>query len=60
MEEMLSYRKDAVWILQGWGENPSKELLEGVKDYKEDHILILDLYAEKIPHWQENQFHYFF
>ncbi len=56
MEEMLSYRKDAVWILQGWGENPSKELLEGVKDYKEDHILILDLYAEKIPHWQENQF----
>lgn len=52
MEEMLSCRKDVVWILQSWGNNPAVELLEGVKDYKEEHVLILDLYAEKSPNWE--------
>lgn len=51
LDAMLKNRKDAVWIIQSWGENPSKELLEGVEDKKE-HTLILDLYAEKKPRWE--------
>ncbi|MDO4380765.1 MAG: alpha-N-acetylglucosaminidase [Clostridia bacterium] len=51
LDAILKNREDAVWIIQSWGENPSKELLEGVADRKE-HTLILDLYAEKRPRWE--------
>lgn len=48
---LIKNRNDCIWIIQSWGENPSRELLEGVKD-KKDHILVLDLYAEKRPRWK--------
>ena len=51
LDGMLKNRKDSVWIIQSWGENPSRQLLEGVADRKE-HTLILDLYAEKRPRWE--------
>lgn len=51
LDAILKNRKDGVWIIQSWGENPSKELLEGVENKKE-HTLILDLYAEKKPRWE--------
>lgn len=52
MKLMLKNDKDSVWILQAWGENPSEELLKGLSDYKQ-HVLILDLYAEKRPRWKD-------
>lgn len=51
LDEMLAQNESAVWIIQSWGENPSKALLDGVRDRKE-HTLILDLYAEKKPRWE--------
>lgn len=51
LDGILKNRKDGVWIIQSWGENPSRQLLEGVADRKE-HTLILDLYAEKRPRWE--------
>ena len=51
MDSLLESNPDAVWILQSWGENPSRALLEGIAD-KKDHTLILDLYAEKKPRWE--------
>ena len=51
LDAILKNRSDAIWIIQSWGENPSKELLQGVEDRKE-HTLILDLYAEKRPRWE--------
>lgn len=51
LDSILAVRSDGVWIIQSWGENPSKELLLGVSDKKE-HTLILDLYAEKKPRWE--------
>lgn len=51
LDSILGVRPDGVWIIQSWGENPSKELLIGVSDRKE-HTLILDLYAEKKPRWE--------
>ncbi len=51
LDGILKNRSDGVWIIQSWGENPSKQLLEGVEDRKE-HTLILDLYAEKRPRWE--------
>ncbi|HVN20501.1 MAG TPA: alpha-N-acetylglucosaminidase [Dongiaceae bacterium] len=37
---MLHENPEAVWVLQGWQENPKKELLAGLA---RDHILILNL-----------------
>ena len=51
LDSILAVRSDGIWIIQSWGENPSKELLLGVSDKKE-HTLILDLYAEKKPRWE--------
>ena len=55
LTSMLEADKDAVWIIQSWQGNPSTELLNGL-DLVENgaqHALILDLYAEKTPHYNE-------
>ena len=41
--------KDAVWVLQGWGGNPSDKLISRLD--KED-VLILDLAADATPAWE--------
>lgn len=51
MSSMLKNDERSVWIIQSWGENPSKELINGLSGHK-DHVLILDLYAEKRPRWE--------
>ena len=51
METLLESNTNAVWLLQSWGENPSRALIEGVAPWKE-HVRVLDLYAEKRPHWE--------
>lgn len=53
LNAMLKENRNAVWIIQSWLDNPSSELLEGLKNVKDgkNHALILDLYAEKTPHY---------
>ncbi|KAL4452941.1 hypothetical protein ABPG74_002506 [Tetrahymena malaccensis] len=41
------------WILQSWQENPSQQLLQGLKN---DECIILDLMAEARSKWQTNDF----
>lgn len=50
MGSMLDFDPDCVWVIQAWQGNPSSALLTGIEDNRE-HALVLDLYAEKTPHW---------
>ena len=43
LDSLLKYDEDAVWMVQAWWSNPSNELLKGMGDYRQDHVLILDL-----------------
>lgn len=43
LSSMMEYDKDAVWIVQGWQSNPTNELLDGMGERREDHVLIVDL-----------------
>lgn len=60
LTSMLEADPDAVWIIQAWQGNPSTALLNGL-DMVENgaqHALILDLYAEKTPHYNETGYSY--
>lgn len=37
------------WVFQGWGGNPSEELLSGIEN---DDVLILDLDCDNRPQWE--------
>ena len=50
MASMLQYDKDAMWVVQCWALNPNKTFTKAVKDYRDNHILMLDLNTEKINH----------
>ncbi len=52
LDAMLEADKDGIWIIQSWQGNPTTALLKGLEGRKE-HALVLDLYAEKTPHWNE-------
>ena len=54
MESMLSFDKDAMWVVQCWAMNPTPLFTKSVKQYREKHILMLDLNAEKINHNANN------
>lgn len=45
---MKRVNPDAVWVIQGWTENPRKELLDGIK---KGDIVVLDLASEIRPQW---------
>ncbi len=51
LSEMLREREDAVWVVQSWQKNPSSEFLAGAGELPngKEHLLVLDLYAEKSP-----------
>lgn len=51
LDGMLKNDPESIWVIQSWGENPSKALLHGLRGRKE-HALVLDLYAEARPHWE--------
>ncbi|WP_282144836.1 alpha-N-acetylglucosaminidase TIM-barrel domain-containing protein [Thomasclavelia cocleata] len=51
LESMLDYDQDAIWVVQGWQSNPTNELLKGMKDNREDHVLIVDLIKYPISDW---------
>ncbi len=54
MESMLSFDKDAMWVVQCWAMNPTPLFTKAVKQYRDKHILMLDLNAEKINHNANN------
>lgn len=45
---MKRVNPDAVWVIQGWNENPREELLRGVP---KGDIVVLDLASEIKPNW---------
>lgn len=45
--------QQALWLLQGWGNNPRKELVSGLAP---GFVLILDLFAESDPKWNKSGF----
>lgn len=47
-EAMKRANTDAVWVIQGWNENPRAELLKGVS---KGDIVVLDLASEIKPNW---------
>ena len=51
LDSLLEFDNDAIWIIQSWQGNPTNALLNGI-DGREEHALILDLYAEKSPNNQ--------
>lgn len=50
MQSMLDFDKDAMWIIQCWSLNPNKTFTNAVKEYRNNHIIMLDLHFEKINH----------
>jgi alpha-N-acetylglucosaminidase len=48
-KSMLDAHPESNWILQGWWDNPSQELLDGAVN---DRVIILDLFAESKPQWR--------
>lgn len=47
-DAMKRVNPEAVWVIQGWNENPNPKLLEGVK---KGDIVVLDLASEIKPNW---------
>lgn len=56
MENLLSYDPEAVWIVQAWRDNPTEGFLKGVNQYKQEHVLILDLSATDNPCFTKDEF----
>lgn len=48
VEEMRRSNPEAVWVVQGWQENPRREMIEGLPA---GSLLILDLQSENSPTW---------
>ena len=48
MDAMKAVNPDAVWVVQGWTENPRPEMINSMK---KGDLLILDLFGECRPMW---------
>lgn len=48
MEAMKAVNPKAVWVVQGWTENPRQEMIENLS---QGDLLILDLFSECRPMW---------
>lgn len=55
LDAMLKANPDAVWVITSWQNNPSSELLAGIGDLKEKHVVVLDSYGEKIPNYKNGK-----
>lgn len=60
MQSMLAFDPEAVWVIQAWQGNPKPALMQGLNkeggtDYR-SHALVLDLYAEKTPWWNNSYY----
>ncbi len=56
LESLLKYDEDAVWMVQAWWSNPSNELLNGMGDLRQDHVIILDLTGLEAPKWNTTSY----
>ncbi|MFQ7173668.1 MAG: alpha-N-acetylglucosaminidase TIM-barrel domain-containing protein [Thomasclavelia ramosa] len=43
LNSLLEYDQEAVWMVRAWWSNPTNDLLKGMGDDREDHVIILDL-----------------
>ena len=61
LESLMKYDEDAVWMVQAWWANPTNGLLNGMGEYREDHVLILDLMGlnsvYNTPYWQQTSYY---
>ncbi len=61
LESLLKYDDEAVWMVQAWWANPTNGLLNGMGDYRKDHVLILDLMGlnsvYNTPYWQQTSYY---
>ena len=48
--QLRRHTPDAVWVLQGWNENPRTEALEALKH---EDCIVLDLFSEARPRWRD-------
>lgn len=48
MAAMKRANPDAVWVIQGWQDNPKRDLVAHLPQHD---LLVLDLYADKLPKW---------
>lgn len=46
---MGQYSPESTWILMGWQNNPTKELLQGLNKSK---ILVIELFGENTSNWE--------
>lgn len=46
---MQQSHPESKWVLQGWWDNPTDELLAGID---KQHTIVLDLFAEGNPQWE--------
>lgn len=53
--EMMAHDEDAVWTIQSWEGNPTKGLLDGLGENREEHALILDLTSTTDPHYNNSR-----
>lgn len=56
LDSMLKYDQDAVWTVQAWWSNPTNALLKGMGDYRQDHVIILDLTGLEAPKWSSTSY----
>lgn len=48
LRAMRQASPDAVWLIQGWQENPREEILRAVRP---DRLTVIDLHCETVPQW---------
>jgi alpha-N-acetylglucosaminidase len=48
-KNMLDYNSKAIWVIQGWGGNPTASFLSNLK---RDHVLIVELCGEFFRNWE--------
>ena len=53
--KMMEADDKAVWVIQSWEGNPTKQLLDGLGENREEHALILDLTSTSQPHYNNSR-----
>lgn len=51
-QAMKAANPSATWVVQAWGSNPRRQMMEGVPH---GDLLVLDLYSESRPQWGDPQ-----
>lgn len=51
-KNMQKHFPSSTWVLQGWGNNPTKQLLDGLN---KSNVLIIELFGENTNNWEKRQ-----